>query len=106
MTLTCAAAYAKTAGSGFVAAPAAEQVRRAPQELDARPLHVAGGVVDHRLEVRARLRERRALRGDVAIVEAVERHAELRDELEGGVELGPRGRHRVQPRLQPRPVER
>ncbi len=84
----------------------AEQVGRAPQEPDPGAGHVRLGRVDDRGEVGARLGERRALRRDVAIVEAVVGDAELLEELERRVELGPGGRHRVRPGLQPGPVER
>ncbi len=86
-----------------------EQVRRAPQQLHAGALLVLAGEVDHLVEVAARLGERRALGGDVAVVEAVERHAELRHELERGVHLRAGGDHRIDRRVQrrqPRPVER
>ena len=80
-----------------------EQVRRPPQQLDARALLVLGGGIDHFVEQRRRLLERGALGGDVAIVEAVERHPELDEELERRVHLllgsfdriGGRGERRV-----------
>ena len=54
-----------------------EQVGRAPQELRAGLLLVAKRVVGQRVQVVAELGERAALWGDVSIVEAVVRHAEL-----------------------------
>ena len=91
-------------GTGRVAG-VAEEVGSPPQELHAGPGHVGRGVVDHRLQVRPRFRERPTLRGDVAIVEAVERHAQLGEELEGGVELRLRRDHRVEAGVEPWPVE-
>ena len=84
----------------------AEQVGGSPQEPGARARHVALRLPHHRVEVRPRLREGAPLRRDVAIVEAVERHAQLGDELEGRLQLRRRGRHRVGSRVKPRPVER
>src|ERR1035437_1487634 len=46
-----------------------------------------------------------ALGGDVAVVEAVERHTELGHELESGVELGPARDEGVQTRFEPGTVE-
>ena len=84
----------------------AEEIRGAPQELRAGPGHVGLDLDEDHVEVRPRFGERPALRRDVAIVEAKERDAELRDELEGGIELGGRGRHRVETGVEPGPVER
>ena len=86
-----------------------EQVRRAPQQLHTGAFLVLGGGVDHLVEQGHGLLERRALGRDVAVVEAVERHAELREELERGVHLlarrgdrvGARGERRM-----PRSIER
>ena len=83
-----------------------EQVGGPPQEPHARPLLVAGGVVGQRVEVGAERREALALWGDVAIVEAVVRRAELLEELERDGHLRPRRRHLVVGRGEPRPVER
>ena len=84
----------------------AEEVGRAPEELHTGLSHPLTGVVDHRLEVGPGLREVPALRGDVAVVEAEVGDAHLVEELEGGVELGPPGRQRIQPGAEPGPVER
>ena len=86
-----------------------EQVGRTPQQLHPGALLVLGGPVGHLVEQGRGLLERRTLGGDVAVVEAVEGHAELGEELEGGVHLlvgrrqriGRRGERRV-----PRAVER
>ena len=59
-----------------------EQVGGAPQQPDAGPLLVAERVVDEGVEVGPERREGRALGRDVAVVEAVVRRAELREELE------------------------
>ena len=60
----------------------AEQVGRAPEQLDAGPLLLLLEHFDDRVEVLVRFGQRRAFRGDVAVVEAIERSAELLDELE------------------------
>jgi len=46
-----------------------------------------------------------ALGRDVPIVEAVERDAELGEELEGRIELRAGGDHRIEAGVEPRPVE-
>ena len=82
-----------------------EQVGRAPQQAHAGLLLEAGGPLHQLGQVGRRLGERGSGRGHVDVVEAVERHAELGEELEGGVLLGPGRLHRVGARRQPRPVE-
>ncbi len=82
-----------------------EQVRRAPQQAHAGALLMGGGQLHHLVEVAARLGEGRALGRDVAVVEAVERRAELGEELEGDLHLLLRGGHRVAADLQPRPIQ-
>ena len=72
-----------------------EQVGGAPQQLHTGSLLMLGGDVDHLVEIDRRLFEAGALGCDVAVVEAVERHAELGEELEGGVHLLLRRDHRV-----------
>ena len=62
-----------------------EQVRRAPEEPDARRLLQRLGVRDDPVEIAVRLGKRRALGGDVAVVEAPERRLDLHEELEGRV---------------------
>ena len=84
----------------------AEQVGRPPQELHPGPGHVLLGLADHHIQVGARLGERPALGCDVAIVEAVERDAELDDELERRIELCPRRGQRLEAGIEPGPVER
>ena len=67
-----------------------------------------GGGVDHLVEERGRLLERRPFGRDVAVVEAVERDPELGEELERGVHLLVGGRDRVGGRRErrvPWPVE-
>ncbi len=69
----------------------------------------SAAAVDHLVEQRGRLLERRALGRDVAVVEAVEGHAELREELERGVHLLAGGGDRVGARRErrvPRTIER
>ena len=60
----------------------AEQVGRAPEQLDAGPLLLLLEHLHHRIEVAIRLGEVRALGSHVAIVEGIERRPELLDELE------------------------
>ena len=73
----------------------AEEVRRAPEELDAGLALPLLGEGDDALEV-GHAPGRGLARGcDVPVVEAVEPDAELREELEGGVELVPGGVHRI-----------
>ena len=61
----------------------AEQVGRAPEQLDAGPLLLLLDDLDDGVEVLVGLGQRLALGGDVAVVEAEERGAELLHELEG-----------------------
>jgi hypothetical protein len=72
-----------------------EGVRRSPEQLHARFGHLLPGVVDHLVEVSARLGERRSRRCDVDVVEREVRRAELGEELEGRIHLHPGGLHRV-----------
>ncbi len=83
-----------------------EQVRGPPQESDAGPLLVAGSIVRERVQVRAEVGVARPFGGDVAVVEAVVRRAELREELEGHRHPPPRGVHLVACPVEPRPIER
>ena len=66
-----------------------EQVGRPPQQLDAGLGHLLAGPVDHGIEVRSGLLEAVAFGRHVDVVEREELHAELGDELEGCVLLGP-----------------
>ena len=73
-----------------------EQVGRTPQQPHSSTLPGARAAsVDHLIELGRRFGELLALGGDVAIVEAVERHAQLGEELERGVHLLPRRGHRI-----------
>ena len=83
----------------------AEEVGGAPEQPDAGALHVGFDLVHHGLEPVACLRERAALGRDVAVMEREERHAELRHELERGVDLRTCRLHRVRAGLQPRSIE-
>ena len=83
----------------------AEEIRGAPEQPDAGALHVGFDVVHHGLEPVACLRERAALGRDVTVVEREERGAELRHELERGVDLRTCRLHRVRAGLQPRSIE-
>ena len=83
-----------------------EEVGRSPEETDARLLLVAGRLVHQRVEVRAELRERVALRGDIPIVEAVVGDVDLREELECDSQLRARVGHRVPGAREPGPVQR
>ena len=65
-----------------------EEVGGAPQQVDAGPFHVAGRILDELVQDGAGLLERVALGGHVTIVEAVEGHRELLEELEGRFHLG------------------
>ena len=60
----------------------AEEVGRAPEQLDAGPRLLVLEDLDDLVEVGVALLERLALGGDVAVVEGVERGAELLEELE------------------------
>ena len=91
-------------GAGGVAR-VTEQVRRAPEQLDAGPLHLLLDAFQDRVEVRIRLLQGRPLRRDDAVAEAEEAPAELREELEGDVELEPGERHRGARFVQPGPTE-
>ena len=83
----------------------AEQVGGAPEQARAGPLLVAERVVDELVEIALELPEAPALRRDVDVVEAIEGHAELLDELEGGGHLQPGGSHRIETRVGPRTVQ-
>ena len=65
----------------------AEQIGRAPQQLDAGRLHLLGEDVGHLGEVAAEFGEARAFRHDVLVVEGEEREAERREHVEGDVRL-------------------
>jgi hypothetical protein len=84
----------------------AEGVAGPPEEPDPGALHVPFGVLDHRLEVSLRLRERGAKGSNVDVVETEERCAELGEELERCVHLVLGGRHRIHPRIEPGAIER
>ena len=73
-----------------------EGVGGAPHQLDVGVGHLLAGVVDHLVEVPARLGEGVAGGCDVDVVERVEPDAELGDELERGVHLHPGGVHRIE----------
>ena len=68
----------------------AEEIGRAPEQLDAGPLLLFFEHLDDGVEILVRLGEVRAFGRDVAIVERIERRAELLDELErdAGAVLG------------------
>ena len=83
----------------------AEQVGRPPQQAEAGPRHPLLDHADDGVEVGLRLGVGVPFRRDVAVVEAEERHAELLEELERGVELGLGGEHRLESRIVPRAVE-
>ena len=72
-----------TGGRAVHVARIAEQVGGAPEQLDAAAVLLLLEHLDHRVEVLVGLGQRGALGGDVAVVEAIERCAELVDELEG-----------------------
>src|SRR6478736_3162327 len=91
-------------GSATHVARVAEQVGGAPQELHARACHLALGASDQTVEVSVALLQGSALGSHVAIVEGVERRAELLEELEGDLQLQLRGLDRVLD-LEPRPIE-
>ena len=73
----------------------AEQVGRAPEQLDAAFLHGAAHVFADGQQVLLRLGERLAFGGHIAVVEAVVGHGELLEELEGCRQFRPSGRHRI-----------
>lgn len=60
----------------------AEEVRGSPEEFDPGPLHLFLGGLDHLIEVLVAVGQLLAFRGDVSVVEAEERGAELFHELE------------------------
>ena len=64
----------------------AEQIRRAPQELDAGALHFLLERLDDRIEVGVRLAQVLAFGRHIAVVEAVVRDAELFHELESDLD--------------------
>ena len=68
-----------------VVAVVREEVRGAPQQLDARLLLLLLEVRRNLVEVGVGLLQRRALRGDVGVVKCIVLNAELADELKGGV---------------------
>ena len=80
----------RAGGRAVHEAAVAEQVRRAPEQLDAGALLLFLEHFHDRVEIAVRLGEVRAFGGDVAIVERVERRAELLHELErhAGAVLG------------------
>ena len=82
-----------------------EQVGRAPEQPGLDSLLVAERVIGQCVEVVAELGEGAAFRGNVPIVEAVIRDAELLDELERHGHLLARGRHRFGGRIEPGPVK-
>ena len=92
-------------GAGHVAR-VPEQVRRAPQEADAGLGHARLDHVHDRVEDPAGLPAVMPLRRDVAIVDAEIGDPELRQELERGVDLHLGRDERVEPRREPRSVER
>ena len=61
----------------------AEQVGRAPQQLDAGPLLFLFEHLDDRVEIAVRLGQRGPFGGDIAIVKGVERCPQLLEELKG-----------------------
>ena len=93
-------------GRASLVARVGEQVRRSPQQSDAGPFLVPGGIVGQGIEVRAKGRERVALGRHVAIVEAVVGRAELREELECDGHLPTCRLHLVTRLAEPWPVER
>ena len=81
-------------GSGGVAR-VSKEVRGAPQQPDARFLHVAFEIVENRGEVGATLGERFALGRYIAVVKAEEGNPELGEEFEGHRHFFPGALHRV-----------
>jgi hypothetical protein len=82
---TCAEAKAKASALQLVAVDVAwiaEQVGGAPEERDAGSLLFFLEHLHHGVEILVRLGQRAALRRDVAVVEAIERRAELFEKLE------------------------
>ena len=63
-----------------------KEVGRAPEELDAGAFLGRFQVGDDRLEVAIGRQEGRAIRSDVAVMEAIKGSPQLRDELEGRVD--------------------
>jgi len=68
-------------------AAVAEQVRRAPQELEAGPFHGRSHPLGDGFEVGVAFGEGRAFGRGIAVVEAEEGYAQLVEELEGDIEL-------------------
>jgi hypothetical protein len=62
-------------------------------------------VRDHAVEIAIRLRERLALRRNVAVVETIKRHADLLEKFEGGIHARFRNRDRIRAEL-PRTLNR
>ena len=83
-----------------------EQVGRAPEQAHTGLGLLLGGPLDEDIQVGFRLAQRLAGRRHVHVVEAIERRAQLGEELERGVLLGERSLHRVDAGGQPRAVER
>jgi len=69
---------------------AGEQVSRAPEQLHAGGLLEVLGMGDDAVEMAVGLGEGLALRSNVAVVEAIERRADLLEELKGRIEAGQR----------------
>ena len=65
-----------------------EKVRRAPQELHARALHVAGQLVDHGVEHAVGFGRRGAFGSHIAVVETVEGRTQMAEEIESRRGLG------------------
>ena len=82
-----------------------EQVGRPPQQADPGLGHLLRGAVHQPVEVVPRRLQRVPRGGHVDVVEAVERRAQLGEELEGRILLGERGLQRVRDGVEPRPVE-
>ena len=72
----------RVGGGAVHVARVGKQVGGAPQQADAGVDLQLLGKVDYLVQVAVRLRQRRALGGDVAVVEAVVVHAEAGDEVE------------------------
>ena len=73
----------------------AEQIGRAPQQLDAGRQHPLLEIFGHLLEIAREIGERRALGDDVAVMEGEKGDAEQRKHLEGDVGLLAGRGHRV-----------
>ena len=83
----------------------AEEIRGAPEQPETRFLHLRGRGVGHLVQPCGTFGECRAFGRDVPVVEAVEGHTELREELEGDVELPVGECHLVAPRHLPGAIE-